>query len=257
MKRKMALGAAVLALGAGAAGLVQKATAGGAVAARQDAGGLSLMPAVIDLKNPRTGALTTVTVANRSAAPMTVALTPRQWVQGADGKVSPNRRAALGGVSVSEGTFTLAPGAEKQVSLNLSASAANGIYGALEAVGLPTDVAKRKGLVLGYRVVGAIRLTPAAPKSSIQAGAIKASKGTAVLPVKNTGNTIDPVSGNVSVKDARGTRNLSVQSVKILPGKTVNILLGSKLQKGSATAKVTLNQSGKRAVQLSKKFTVK
>ena len=46
MKRKMALGAAVLALGAGSAALVQKATAGGAVAVRQDAGGLSLMPAV-------------------------------------------------------------------------------------------------------------------------------------------------------------------------------------------------------------------
>ena len=102
MKRKMALGAAVLALGAGSAALVQKATAGGAVAVRQDAGGLSLMPAVIET-NAKTGALATVTVANRSAAPMTVTLTPRQWVQGADGKVSPNRKAALGGVSVDGG----------------------------------------------------------------------------------------------------------------------------------------------------------
>jgi len=50
-------------------------------------------------------------------------------------------------------------------------------------------VAKRKGLVLGYRVVGAVRLLPAAPKAAITAGKIKASKGTAVLPVKNTGNT--------------------------------------------------------------------
>ena len=90
-------------------------------------------------------------------------------------------------------------------------------------------MAKRKGLVLGYRVVGAIRLTPAAPKAAITAGTIKATKGTAVLPVKNTGNTIDAVTGSVSVKDARGTRNLSVQAVKILPGKTVNIPLGTKL----------------------------
>ena len=215
------------------------------------------MPAVIEVPNARSGTLAQVTVANRSAAPMTVTLTPRKWQQGADGKVAPNRKGALGGVTVSEGSFTLAPGAEKQVALNLSTSAANGVYGALEAVGLPTDVAKRKGLIVGYRVVGAIRLTPAAPKPGLKAGAIKASKGTAVLPVKNTGNTIDAVTGNVSVKDARGTRNLTVQGVKILPGKSVNIPLGSKLTKGSARAKVTLNQRGKKAVELSKKFTVK
>ena len=53
-----------------------------------------------------------------------------------------------------------------------------------------------------------------------------------MLPVKNTGNTIDAVTGNVSVKDARGTRNLTVQAVKILPGKTVNIPLGTKLDQG-------------------------
>jgi hypothetical protein len=257
MNRLMALGAVALALGAGGAAIVQKAAAGGAVAARQADGGLSVMPAVIEVKNARNGGLAQVTVANRSAAPMTVTLTPRQWQQGADGKVAPNRKAALGGVTVTEGSFTLAPGAEKQVTLNLNTSAANGIYGALEAVGLPTDVAKRKGLIIGYRVVGAIRLTPAAPKAELKAGTIKAAKGTAVLPVKNTGNTIDAVTGSVSVKDARGTRNLTVQGVKILPGKSVNIPLGSKLNKGSATAKVTLNQRGKKAVQLSKKFTVK
>ena len=36
--------------------------------------------------------------------------------------------------------------------------------------------------------------------------------------------------------------------MKILPGKTVNIPLGTKLSKGSATAKVTLNQRGKKAL---------
>lgn len=257
MKRSMALGAVVLALGAGGAALVQKAAAGGAAATRQTEGGLSLMPAVIEVANATQGGLAQVTVANRSAAPMAVTLTPRQWLQAADGKVSPNRKAPLGGVSVTEGTFTLAPGQEKQVTVKLDTSAANGIYGALEAVGLPVDVAKRKGLVLGYRVVGAIRLTPAAPKPGISAGTIKPAKGTAVLPVKNIGNTVDAVTGNVSVKDARGTRNLTVQAVKILPGKTINISLGTKLTKGSATAKITLNQKGKRAVQLTKKFKVK
>ena len=227
MKRSMALGAAVLALGAGAAGLVQKAAAGGAAATRQTQGGLSVSPAVIEVQNAHTGALATMTVANRSTAPLTVTVTPRPWLQAVTGKVSPNRGKTLPGVTVSEGSFTLNPGAEKQVTANLNAlPAAGALYGAMEIVGLPTDVAKRKGLVLGYRVVGAIRLLPAAPKASITAGTIKASKGTAVLPVKNTGNT-------------------------------VNIPLGTKLIKGAATAKITLNQRGKRALQVTKKFTVK
>ena len=258
MKRRMALGAVLLAMGGGGAAIVQNAVAGGATAAaRQADGGLSVSPAVIEVKNAHTGALATLTVANRSATALNVTVTPRPWLQGADGKVSPNRRSTLGGVSVTEGSFALAPTAEKQITVNLNTSAANGLYGALEVVGIPSDAATRKGLVLGYRVVGAVRLLPAAPKSAITAGKIKVSKGTAVLPVKNTGNTVDAVTGNVSIKYAAGTKNLTVQAVKILPGNTINVPLGTKLSKGTVTAKVTLNQSGKRALQLTKKFTVK
>ena len=195
MKRVMALGAAVLALGAGAAAFGHKAAAGGAAAAQAD-GGLSVSPATIEAA-ARPGALRPMTVANRSATPLTVTVTPRPWVQAATGKVSPNRRATLPGVSVSQSSFTLAPGAEQQVGVNLNSVPGAGVlYGALEVVGLPTDVAKRKGLVLGYRVVGAIRILPSAPKLSITARAIKAGKGTAVLPIKNAGNTLDAVSGS-------------------------------------------------------------
>jgi hypothetical protein len=257
MKRSMALGAAVLALGAGAAAYGQKATAGGAAAAQAD-GGLAVSPATFEAKAGQTGVLGTMKVANRSAAPLTITVTPRQWTQAATGKVSPNRRSTLSGVSVSEATFTLASGAEKDVTVNLNSTpSAGSLYGAMEVVGLPADVATRKGLVLGYRVVGAVRVLPAAPKTGVSAGKIKVTKGTAVLPVKSTGNTLDPVSGTVSVKNARGTRNLSVSPVKILPGKTINVPLGTKLQKGTATAKVTLKQKGKTALTLTKKFTVK
>ena len=50
-----------------------------------------------------------------------------------------------------------------------------------------------------------------------------------------------PVAGTVKVKGARGTRNLTVAGVKILPGKTINFPLGTKLAKGSRPAKVTLS----------------
>jgi hypothetical protein len=255
MKRLMALGAVLAALGAGGTALGQKAAAGGAAA--QAEGGLSVMPAIIE-HGPQAGALATLTVANRSAAPLAVTVTPRPWTQSASGKVSPNRRATLPGVSVSQSTFTLAPGAEQKVNATLSSSPSAGfLYGALEVIGVPTDAATRKGVVLGYRLVGALRIRPATAKYSLSASNAKAVKGTAVIPVKNTGNTLDPVSGTVSVKGARGTKNLAISAVRILPGKTVNLPAGTKLAAGSYTAKVTLTQRGKRALAVTKKFRVK
>ena len=45
--------------------------------------------------------------------------------------------------------------------------------------------------------------------------------------------------------------------MKILPGKTVNLPAGTKLAKGSYTATVALNQRGKKALSVTKKFKVK
>ena len=158
MKRLMALGAALTALGAGGAALGQNAAAGGAAAQAQ--GGLSVMPAIIE-HGPQPGALTTLTVANRSASPLAVTVTPRPWTQSTSGKVAPNRRGTLAGVSVSQSSFTLAPGAEQQVSATLtSAPSAGYLYGAMEVVGVPTDAATRKGVVLGHRLVGSLRILP-------------------------------------------------------------------------------------------------
>jgi hypothetical protein len=256
MKRYVALGAVLTALGAAGTAAVQGAAAGGSAAQTKD-GGLSIMPALI-VHNAQPGALASMTVANRSTAPLEVTVTPRPWVQAVTGKVSPNRRTTLPGVSVSQTKFTLQPGAETVVQANLtSAPSAGYLYGAMEVVGVPPDAAKRKGIVLGYRLVGAIRINPATPTYSITAGNAKASKGTAVIPVKNAGNTVDGVTGSVRVKGAAGTKNFDVSNVKILPGKTVNLPAGTKLAKGSYKATVTLTQKGKKALTVTKKFKVK
>jgi len=256
MKRYVALGAVLTALGAAGAAAVQGAAAGGSAAQTKD-GGLSVMPAVIE-HNAQPGALASMTVANRSKAALDVTVTARPWVQSVTGKVSPNRRGTLPGVSVSQTKFTLQPGAETVVNATLnSAPSAGYLYGAMEVVGVPADAAKRKGVVLGYRLIGAVRINPAAAKYSITAGTVKSSKSTAVIPVKNAGNTIDPVSGSVKVKGAQGTKNLTVAAVKILPGKTVNLPAGTKLAKGSYTATVALTQRGKKVLSVTKKFKVK
>ncbi len=256
MKRYVALGAVLTALGAAGTAAVQGAAAGGSAAQTKD-GGLSVMPALIE-HNAQPGQLASMKVANRSTAALDVTVTPRPWVQAVTGKVSPNRRGTLPGVTVSQTKFTLQPGAETDVVANLtSAPSAGYLYGAMEVVGVPTDAAKRKGVVLGYRLVGSIRINPAAPKYLITAGNVKASKGTAVIPIKNGGNTVDGVSGSVKVKGAAGTKNLTVANVRILPGKSVNLPAGTKLAKGSYTATVALTQRGKKALSVTKKFKVK
>jgi hypothetical protein len=253
MKRVMALGATGLVLVGGAAA-GHKATAGGATAA-QTTGGLYVSSSTIEAP-AKTGAYGPITVANRSAGDLTVTVAPRQWTQATSGDVSPNRRGGLAGVSVSAPSFTLKAGEQRDLTVNVnSIPSAGALYGALEVVGLPADVATRKGLVLGHRIVSSIRLLPATPKTGVAAGTIKAAKGTATLPIKNTGNTLDPVSARIDVKTARGTQRVS-STVKILPGKTINLSLG-KLQKGSASAKITLRQKGKVVVNSTKKFTVK
>ena len=117
-------------------------------------------------------------------------------------------------------------------------------YGALEIVGLPTDIAKRKGLVTGYRLVGALRYTPAKPVYALKVGSAKVKSGMLTLNVKSSGNTADPVSGTVKVKGPLGTRQSSVKGVRVLPGKTVSLsLLSAKsLRAGTYTASVSLKQ---------------
>ena len=90
----------------------------------------------------------------------------------------------------------------KDVTVTLSGAPAGGsLYGALEVVGLPRNASTRKGVVTGYRIVGALRYNPATPHVRPHGrrgqGRPRAS---IVLPVRSTGNTAEPVSGTVRVQ---------------------------------------------------------
>jgi hypothetical protein len=220
-------------------------------------GGLALSPTLLQAA-PVPGQLGTLTVTNRSATALAVTVTPRPWNESAAGTFAPNRRSALSQVKVSTGSFTLAAGAEQKVAVTLTGAPAGGsLYGALDVTGLPADAAKRQGVVLGYRLVGTLRLPPAKKRYGVTAGQVKRSGKAVVLPVTSSGNTIDPISGQVSVKGVRGTLNDSVAGLRILPGKKVNIVLASSLRKGSYTATVTLKQGGAKLLTAKRKFSVR
>ena len=137
---------------------------------------------------------------------MAVTVTPRPWVQATSGKVSVNRRATLRGVSVEPSSFTLAPGR--------SASHGDADGGAVRRPALrrarghrPAD---RRGHAQGHRArLPAARHDPDPPvlaEVSLTAGTPKATKGTAVVPVRNNGNTLDPVTRQRSRSGARAAR---------------------------------------------------
>src|SRR5215203_1975963 len=140
------------------AGVVAVAAAGAVIARADDdnggrsaqaTGGLSVIPAKIE-RQAAVGAANVVSVANNSNEALTVAVKARPWTQSSSGLVSPNRRSELGAVSVSDGSFTLAPGAKKDLTVTLRSTQSGGsAYGVLEVIGLPGDLARRKGVVPG------------------------------------------------------------------------------------------------------------
>src|SRR5258708_7731232 len=94
--------------------------------------------------------LKTVAAAGVLAAAVGVAVGGGPWRRSGRGVVWPNGGARLGGVAVSEPSFSLDPGASKDFTVTLGGVPASGyLYGALEVVGVPADIAKRKGVVAG------------------------------------------------------------------------------------------------------------
>src|SRR5262249_49441038 len=114
----------------------------------------------------------------------------------------------------------------------------------------------------GYRLIDTVRLDPATPVYKLTASTPKTigsgSKKQLVLPVKNAGNTVVPVTGDITISGALGSRSGDVGSLRILPGKTVDVLLATvkNLKAGSYTAKVTLKQ-GTTTTKVSKKLRIK
>jgi hypothetical protein len=245
---------------------VMAAVASGAVISRADgaasapakAGGLGISPVLME-RQAGAGPVGTITVVNHSTKKLDITVAARPWVQSSSGATKVNRAKTLAGVSVGAGSFALAAGEKKAVTV--SATSADSMYGGVEVIGIPAD-APTKGVVAGYRLISSLRLNPAAPVLGLKAGTAKVtgsgSEKAVVMPLRNTGNTVQPVSGSVRLKGALGTRQRDLSSVRILPGKTVNVLLipARSLQAGSYTATVSLTQGGK-TTTVSKKLRIK
>ena len=231
--------------------------AGAAQTAAVAATGFSMSPSIAQT-TAAPGASTAVTISNSTGRPLKVTVRARPWSQSRSGTVAANRTRRLAGVRVSAGQFTMASGTKRTVGVSLtSMPAAKSLFGALEVVGRP--VKTTKGINVAYRLIPSLRFNPSssARKISLSAGAAKVAKRTVVLPVRNRGNTVDAVSGSVSISGSGSGRSSGLRSVRILPGKTVNFDLTSRsgLRAGSYTATVTLRQAG-RSFKVTRRFRI-
>jgi hypothetical protein len=250
----MVTGVAAGVLAAGAAGVVIAHAA--SPHATKAKGGLALVTTSIK-RQAVAGATNIVKVANNSDKTLDVKVAARPWIQSASARVVPNRRKTYSQVGLSDGAFTLKPGQAKEVTVTLKSVPTGGyLYGALEVVGMPSG--KAKGLVTAYRLVGALRYTAATSSYGLKPGAVKVAGKTLALTVKSTGNTIAPITGTVRVKGPLGTRQASIESSKVLPGKSIRLgLVSAKgLPKGRYTASISLRQ-GTFSTKLTKKIKVR
>jgi hypothetical protein len=232
-------------------------------AAAAAAGGLSIKPAVLE-QTARRGTSDTVELVNSSDRKLDITIAARPWRQSRTGTVAADRRRTLSRfVRVSDASFALGGGDRRTITVTLARVPSRGsLYGSLEVIGRPSR--PRKGVNVAYRLIGSLRFNPpsSARKLKLRAGAARVSgrKGNRALTlqVRNSGNTIDPVGGDVVIRGPRGGRSTGISAVKILPGKRVSLELASLngLRAGRYTAAVTLKQRGRNRLSVTRHFRI-
>jgi hypothetical protein len=212
------------------------------------AGGLSVTPAILEHK-AQLGSVGSYTLNNTTNETLRVTVTVRPWMQQLNGTVLADPKANLTRyVRATKQTFTIGAGAKAPVSFRMvRRTSAGSLYGSVEAFGKPTNTKGRKGIIPQYRIISSLRLNPSKKTYKLKTGAAQVRSGALVLPVRNLGNTIDPVSGTYTLSGA-GSRNGNIAGVKVIPGKLVGLNLGATkgLKKGRYTVTASLVQAGKR-----------
>src|SRR6478752_5525150 len=156
--------------------------------------------------------------------------------------------------------FTIGQGAKRPVTFKMLRGTGSGsLYGAVDVVGKPTNTKGRKGIIPNYRLISKIRLN--APSSTTKyrlvAGGAQVRSVVVVLPVRNLGNTIDPIAATYSLSGPSG-RSGSAKAIAALPGKLVGLNLGAArgMKKGRYTVTAKVTQAG-RSINAKSSFTIR
>jgi hypothetical protein len=232
------------------------------------AGGLSLTPQRVE-RTARVGVTGSVTLVNSTRRPLRITAKVRPWKQARGGTVTPDTRRTLSRqVALTPSAFELAAGARRTVSIRLKRHPAGGsLYGGIDIVGVPVGAKPLNGIVPRYRLVGSLRLNPVKPVVRVRPGRLKitgrSGRHALVLPVRNRGNTVEPVVGSVTLLGPGGTRPNTLKPIRIVPRRTVNLTLGTYRgllrgqPRGRYAVAVTLTQRGRTVLRTTRRFALR
>jgi hypothetical protein len=219
-------------------------------AATTRAEGLSLTPSIVQLRPDRAA---TVTITNTAGHAMHVTIRIRPWLQAPDGTVAPDPHRTLTRlVHASPARVTLAAGSRRTIRLSMRRRPPGGsLFGALDVSGARREVLAFSRIAPRYRLIGSLRLNPSRVRTRLLARAPSVTKGAGlweiVLPVRNLGNTVEPISGRVVITGPNGTHRNVLAPVRVAPRRQVAISLGTfpELPDGRYRLAITLRQAGR------------
>jgi hypothetical protein len=214
------------------------------------AGGLSVTPAVLEHSATR-GTVGAMTLNNSTNETLRVTVTVRPWRQELNGNVLSDLTNTLSRyVRATHTTYTLRAGQKRPVTLRAYHIPHGGsLYGGVDVFGKPTNTKGRKGIIPQYRIISKLRLNASHKIYKWRTGAAQIRQGAVILPVRNLGNSIDPIGGTYSITGPSG-RSGTMKAIAALPTKLIGLNLGYTrgMKKGTYTINATVTQGNRKAV---------
>jgi hypothetical protein len=156
--------------------------------------------------------------------------------------------------AVREGEHDVVPTARRQVAPDVDPraphAAARLALRRAEVFGKQLHKRARNGIIPQYQIVGRIRLNPAHRRPGLRIGTanlVGRGKGrTLILQVRNTGNTLDPVSGTATISGPMN-KTVNLTPASIVPGQVVFVkaLNVSGMRRGFYHVRFNVNQGGR------------
>ena len=112
---------------------------------------------------------------------------------------------------------------------------------------------------VNYRLIGRLRFNPQTKRHRLAAGKAAVKRKQLTLLVRTRGNTVDPVTGSVTISGPGGGRSGSVAAQSILPNGIVRVPLASTrgLRAGTYRATISLSQGGRTRLTTQKRFRIR
>jgi hypothetical protein len=219
-----------------------------ATAHAQGSGGISVTPAILEHR-AKVGSVGSMTLTNTTRETLRVKVRVRPWRQELNGRVVTDDRSTLSRyVRANRSSFRIRAGQKVPLSFRMRRKTRSGsLYGNVDILGKPIRTRGRKGIIPQYRLISTLRLHPSKKRHRLRTGVAQVRRGQILLPIRNLGNTIDPVAGSFNITGPSSRRG-NFRAIPALPGKLVALDAGRTrgMKKGRHTLSATVTQGGRR-----------